>query len=210
MSSQRVASWGYAEEFVPEPDVIERARLRGEQLGCTPVGAGTGPALRLMTAATRAKSVVEVGTGAGSSGLWLLAGMPPDGVLTTIDIKAEHQSAARQAYAAAGIPPARTRIITGDARQVMQRLADGGYDVVFIDAHKPDYPAYVERAGRLLRKGGLLLIDNMLWHDKVADPAVRDDTTVLLRNLGKQLRDDPDWTTTMLPVGDGLFAAVKH
>lgn len=210
MSSQRAASWGYAEGFVPEPEVVERARVRGEQLGCTPIGPGTGPALRLLTAATRAKSVVEVGTGAGSSGLWLLAGMPSDGVLTTIDIKAEHQSAARQAYADAGIPPARTRIITGNALQVMGRLADNGYDVVFVDAHKPDYPAYVEAAARLLRPGGLLVIDNMLWHDRVADPAVRDETTVLLRDLGKQLRDDPAWTTAMLPVGDGLFTAVKR
>ena len=209
MSSQRAASWAYAEEFVPEPEVVERARVRGEQLGCTPIGPGTGPALRLLTAASRARSVVEVGTGAGSSGLWLLAGMPPDGVLTSIDIKAEHQSAARQAYAAAGIPAARTRLITGDALQVMGRLADGSYDVVFVDAHKPDYPAYIRAAGRLLRSGGLLLIDNMLWHDTVADPAVRDETTVLLRDLGKQLRDDPGWTTTLLPVGDGLLAAVK-
>lgn len=210
MSSQRVASWGYAEEFVPEPEVIERARVRGEQLGCTPVGTGTGPALRLLTAASRAKAVVEVGTGAGSSGLWLLAGMPADGVLTTIDIKAEHQSAARRAFADAGIASARTRLITGNALQVLGRLADRSYDLVFVDAHKPDYPAYVEAATRLLRAGGLLLIDNMLWHDRVADPAVRDETTVLLRNLGKQLRDDPAWTTTMLPVGDGLFSAVKH
>ncbi len=194
---------------MPEPEIIERARVRGEQLGCTPVGSGTGPALRLLTAATRARAVVEIGTGAGSSGLWLLAGMPADGVLTTIDIKAEHQSAARKAYAEAGIAPARTRIITGNALQVMGRLADGGYDVVFVDGHKPDYPAYVDAASRLLRPGGLLLIDNMLWHDRVADPAVRDDTTVVLRNLGKQLRDDTEWTTSMLPVGDGLFAAVK-
>lgn len=209
MSSQRAASWGYAEEFVSEPEVVERARVRGEQLGCTPVGPGTGPALQLLTAATRARAVVEIGTGAGSSGLWMLAGMPSDGVLTTIDIKAEHQSAARRAYADAGIPPARTRIITGNALQVMGRLADGSYDIVFVDGHKSDYPAYVEAATRLLRPGGLLLIDNMLWHDRVADPAVRDETTVVLRNLGKQLRDDPDWTTSMLPVGDGLFAAVK-
>ncbi|RNI19463.1 O-methyltransferase [Flexivirga caeni] len=209
MSTQRAASWGYAEEFVPEPEAVERARTRGEQLGCTPVGPGTGPALRLLTAATRARSVVEVGTGAGSSGLWLLAGMPADGVLTTIDIKPEHQSAARQAYAAAGIPAARTRLIAGDALQVMGRLADGSYDLVFVDGHKPDYPAYIDAAARLLRTGGLLLIDNMLWHDRVADPAVRDETTVLLRDLGKQLRDDPEWTAAMLPVGDGLLAAVK-
>ncbi|NNG39164.1 O-methyltransferase [Flexivirga sp. ID2601S] len=210
MSSMRPATWGYAEEFVPEPEIVEQARRRGEELGATPIGAGTGPALRMLAAAVGARAVVEVGTGAGVSGLWLLDGMPADGVLTTIDVKTEHQRAARQAYAEAGVAPGRTRIITGDALKVMSRLADGGYDLVLVDAHKPDYPAYVEAAQKLLRPGGLLVIDNMLWHDKVADPAVRDETTVLLRDLGKQLRDDPAWVTSLLPVGDGLLAAVRR
>src|ERR671911_160212 len=116
MSALKPASWSYAEEFVPEPEVVEAARRRGIELGeATPVGTGAGAALRFVAAAVQARHVLEVGTGAGTSGLWLLAGMPEDGVLTTIDSSAEHQRAAREAYAAAGYAHQRTRVITGAA-----------------------------------------------------------------------------------------------
>ena len=132
---------------------------------------------------------MEIGTGAGVSGLWLLGGMPPDGILTTIDVEAEHQRAAREAYAAAGIAHQRTRVIAGRALDVLPRMTDGAYDLVFVDADKEEYPAYLEQAPRLLRPGGMLALDNTLWHDKVADPAARDETTTALRELGKLLRD---------------------
>ena len=74
-------------------------------------------------------------------------------------------------------PPQRTRVITGRALDVMPRLTDGAYDMVVIDGDKGEYAAYVEQALRLLRPGGVLALDNMLWHDKVADPAARDETT---------------------------------
>ena len=210
MSAQKAASWGYAEDFVAEDEVIETARRRGEELGCTPIGPGGGAALRVIAAAVGAKAVVEIGTGAGVSGLWLLAGMPADGILTTIDIEAENQSAAREAYASAGIAHQRTRVITGRALDVLGRMTDGAYDIVLIDADKPEYPAYVEEAARLLRTGGVMILDNMLWHDKVADPAVRDDTTRILRDLGKTIRDDERFFTSLLPAGDGLLVAVKR
>ena len=210
MSAQKPASWAYSEEFVPETEVIEAARLRGEELGCPPVMPGAGAALRLLAAAANAKAVVEVGTGAGVSGLWLLSGMPPDGILTTIDVEAEHQRAARQAYAAAGVPPQRTRVITGRALDVLPRLTDAAYDMVVIDGDKAEYPQYVEQALRLLRPGGVLALDNMLWHDTVADPATRDETTTILRDLGKALRDNESLFSALLPVGDGLLAVVKR
>lgn len=206
----RPGTWTYAEEFIPEPELIERARVRGDELGAVPVGTGTGAALRMLAAANHARSVVEIGTGAGVSGLWLLSGMPADGILTTIDISSEHQHAAKQAFAEAGYPPQRTRAIVGSALSVLPRLTDGGYDLVLVDGEKTEYPAYVEQALRLLRPGGVLAIDNMLWHDQVADPAARDDVTRILRDLGKQLRDDDSLDTTLLPVGDGLLVAVKH
>jgi len=210
MSAQKPASWAYSEEFVAETEVIEKARVRSEELGCVAVMPGVGAVLRLLAAAASAKSVVEVGTGAGVSGLWLLSGMPPDGILTTIDIQADHQRAAKQAFAAAGIAPQRSRVITGRALDVLPRLTDGAYDMVVIDADKAEYPQYVEQALRLLRSGGVLAVDNMLWHDKVADPATRDETTATLRDLGKALRDDESLLPALLPVGDGVLAAVKR
>jgi predicted O-methyltransferase YrrM len=210
MSAQKPASWAYAEEFVTENEVIEQARRRGEELGAVPVGNGAGVLLRLLAAAVKAKSVVEIGTGAGTSGLWLLQGMPEDGILTTIDVEPEHQRSARQAYAEAGIAHQRTRVISGRALEVLPRMTDGAYDLVVIDADKSDYPSYVDHAIRLLRSGGVLVLDNMLWHDKVADPAARDAETVVLRDLGKRLRDDERLIPALLPVGDGVFAAVKR
>lgn len=210
MSAQKPASWAYAEEFVTENEVIEQARRRGEELGAVPVGNGAGVLLRLLAAAVKAKSVVEIGTGAGTSGLWLLQGMPEDGILTTIDVEPEHQRSARQAYADAGIAHQRTRVISGRALEVLPRMTDGAYDLVVIDADKSDYPSYVDHAIRLLRSGGVLVLDNMLWHDKVADPAARDAETVVLRDLGKRLRDDERLIPALLPVGDGVFAAVKR
>lgn len=136
--------------------------------------------------------------------------MHPDGVLTTIDVEPEHQRAARAAMQQAGIPHQRIRLINGDASDVLPRLSDGGYDLVLVDADKASYPEYAEHAIRLLRPGGILALDNMLWHDRVADPAVRDLETVTLRDLGKRLREDARLVPALLPVGDGLFVAVRR
>ena len=209
MSAQKAASWAYTEDYASETEVIEAARRRGDELGCVPVGNGVGAALRLLAATSAARAVMEIGTGAGVSGLWLLSGMPSDGVLTTIDIEPEHQRAAKEAYASAGVAHQRTRVIAGRALDVLGRMTDGAYDLVHIDAEKTEYPQYVEQAARLLRVGGVMALDNMLWHDKVADPAARDETTRVLRDLGKAIRDDERFAATLLPVGDGLLVAVK-
>ncbi len=210
MTTQRLATWAYAESFIPPSDLMERATAEGQALGAVPVHPGVGSALRLLAASLGARTVVEIGTGAGTSGLWLLQGMAPDGVLTSIDVEPEHQRLAKKAYAEAGVAPQRTRVISGDATQVLPRLNDATYDMVLIDADKPNYPLYAEHGIRVLRSGGILALDNMLWHDKVADPAVRDETTTVLRDLGKTLREDDRLVPALLPVGDGLFVAVKR
>lgn len=210
MTSFKPASWAYAEHFAVEPAHIEAARANGENFGATPVSPAVGAALRMLAASTGARTVVEVGTGAGTSGLWLLEGMPSDGVLTTIDINGEHQRAARAAFTRAGYPSQRTRIISGSALAVLPRLADNAYDLVLVDGDKDEYPRYVEQAVRLVRRGGVVVLDNMLWHDRVADPAVRDETTMTLRTLAKELREDDALMTTLLPVGDGLLVCVKR
>ncbi|MGN6332139.1 MAG: O-methyltransferase [Motilibacteraceae bacterium] len=200
----------YAESFLTEDVVLVEARHRAEELGCTAVGAGAGAGLRLLAAALGARAVVEVGTGAGVSGVWLLRGMAAGGVLTTIDVEPEHQRAAREAFVAAGVPANRTRIISGRALDVLPRLTDGGYDLVHLDADPTELPAYLEEALRLLRTGGVLAVSGALWRDKVPDPAQRDPQTVAAREFGKAVREDERLVPCLLPVAGGLLAAVKR
>jgi predicted O-methyltransferase YrrM len=204
------ASLAYAESFAVEDDIAARARERAAELGCVPIGPAGGAALRVLAAAGGARSVVEVGTGAGVSGLYLLGGMADDGVLTTIDVEGEHQRAAREAFSEADIPSTRYRLINGSAAEVLPRLRDAAYDLVFVDADKSAYAVYYEQALRLLRPGGIVAFDNALWHDRVADSSQRDADTVVLRDLGKSVRDDNRLLSAMLPVGDGLLVAAKR
>lgn len=210
LSPPSANSWNYAESWLAEDEVVTGARARAEELGCTPVAQGAGAMLSVVAALVGAKSVVEVGTGTGVSALYLLRGMRPDGVLTSVDVESENHRAARLAFSAAGIAPARTRLITGRPLEVLPRLTDRGYDVVFLDGDKTEYLAYFEQAVRLLRPGGALVIDNALWHDKVADPAQRDPLTVALRELVNNVRTDERLQPALLPVSDGLLVAVRH
>ncbi|WP_309117115.1 O-methyltransferase [Saccharothrix sp.] len=199
----------YVERYLPEDAVTTAARARGEQLGCVPIGAGGGAALRFLATALRAKAVVEVGTGAGVGALYLLSGMPAAGVLTSIDIEPEHQRAARKAFTEAGVGASRTRLIMGQALDVLPRLTDGAYDLVFVDAAKTEYPKYLEEGVRLLRPGGVIAFDNILWHGRVADPSNRDPDTVALREVARAVREDDRLVPVILPLGDGLLVAAK-
>src|SRR6478752_2427646 len=151
-------SRSYAEFFVPEGEVVLAARARAADLGCVPIGSGGAAALTFLAATIGARSVVEIGTGAGVSGLHLLAGMAPDGVLTSIDIEAEHQRAAKDVFGSVGVAPGRARLINGRGLEVMPRLTDGAYDLVLVDADRTSYPQYVEQSVRLLRIGGVLVL----------------------------------------------------
>ncbi|WP_407345694.1 O-methyltransferase [Pengzhenrongella phosphoraccumulans] len=195
---------------MPEDDVFLRARERANQLGCVPVQPGSGAVLSVLAASAQARAVVEIGTGAGIGSLYLLGGMPLDGVLTTIDVEVEHQRAAKEAFAEAGIRPTRTRAISGRAFDVLPRLTDGAYDLVFIDADPEGCAGYVEQALRLLRPGGVVALDNALWHDRVADPARRDEITTVIREVGRALRADERVVSAMLPTGDGLLLGVRR
>ena len=206
----KAASWSYAEDFVAEDEILTAARARAEEVGVVPVGNGVGAALRFLASVLEARAVVEIGTGTGVSGLWLLRGMRPDGVLTTVDIETEHQRLAKQTFTDAGIPAQRARTISGAALEVLPRLTDGHYDLVFCDGDKREYAAYLREALRLLRPGGIVAFDNALWHDRVADPAQRDEETVEIRALGREIAESDGLVPVLLPVGDGLLVAKKE
>jgi predicted O-methyltransferase YrrM len=194
---------------VAEDLVLQTARSLAREFGLTPVTPGAGAVLRLLAAAGPAKSVVEIGTGTGVSGVWLLRGMRPDGVLTTIDLDGEHQRIARRIFAEAGFASSRTRVITGQALDVLPRLADGVYDLIFVDADVTEYGGCVQAALRLLRPGGLLVLDGALAGGRVGDPAARDPETVAVREVVKEVREAPEWVPALLAAGEGLLCAVK-
>jgi predicted O-methyltransferase YrrM len=200
----------FAEAYTGEDIVLQTARSLAQELGITPVTAGAGSVLRLLAAAGSAKSVVEIGTGTGVSGVWLLRGMRPDGVLTTIDVESEHQRIARRIFIEAGYAPSRTRIIAGRALDVLPRLADGVYDLVFVDADATESGACADAALRLLRPGGALIVNGALAGGRISDPAARDAGTVTIRETLKNIRESEDWIPALIPSGAGLLAAVKR
>lgn len=205
------ANLAYVEDYLVEDEpLLEARRAAAEVGGATPIGPAGGAALRFIAAAINARSVVEIGTGCGTSGIWLLRGMRPDAVLTSVDAEPEHQRLARRAFTAAGFPANRYRLISGKALDVLPRLADGSYDLVFCDADKQEYPDYLAAALRLLRPGGVVAFDNALAQGRVADPSRSDPGTLAIREVGEQVRQDERLVPVLLPVGDGLLAAVKR
>ncbi|MFT4298559.1 MAG: O-methyltransferase [Aeromicrobium sp.] len=198
------ASLAYAEGYAAEDALAAEARQRAEVVGVAPVGPACASVLGFLTAAIGARAVVEIGTGTGVSGLCLLRASK-EVVLTSVDREAEHQRHAREVFTVAGIAPQRFRLIAGSALDVMSRLADGGYDLVFLDGDKVEYGEYLDEALRLVRPGGLICFDNALWHDRVADPDQNDPETAAIRDLLQRVQGDETLHAIVLPVGDGLL-----
>jgi predicted O-methyltransferase YrrM len=210
MAADKHSSWSYTEGLPDEDDILLRARDRSHELGVAPVTPAVGAALTVLAAASKASTAVEVGAGAGVSGVCLLRGLGRNAVLTTIDSDVDHLRAAREAYSEAGIPSNRTRTISGRAADVLPRLTDAAYDLVFIDADKPGLPVYVEQATRLLKDGGIMIINDALDQDRVAEPAVREQSTNTLRQVGKMVRENEALVSALVPTGTGLLLAVKQ
>ena len=209
MSAEAITA--YVEEYLPEDEPLFAARRNAAQVGgASPVSPAVGAALRFMAAALDARAVVEIGTGCGTSGIWLLRGMRRDGVLTSVDVEPEHQRLARRSFTDAGFASNRFRLILGKASDVLPRLTDGGYDLVFCDADKQEYPSYLTAAMRLLRPGGVVAFDNALWGGRVTDPGRTDPETVAIREVTDLVRQDERLVPVLLPAGDGLLAAVKR
>lgn len=195
--------------YLAEDDVLLAARQRAARLGTSPIRAAGGATLCFLAATIGARAVVEIGTGTGVSGLWLLRGMAADGVLTSIDVDPENQRAARSAFLAAGYGPSRLRLINGMGLEVLPRLTDAAYDLVFVDAQPVEYPRHVDEAVRLLRPGGLVVLDDVLRGGRMGHAEATDPATVAVREAARQVRDDERLVPVLLPVGDGLLCALR-
>ena len=203
-------SWGFAEDFVPLDDAISRSRQNAVGMGLDAPSGGTVSVLRLVARMVQARAVVEIGTGAGATGLALFEGMDPAGVLTSIDSEPDRQGAARQAFAAAGLKPQRFRLIAGSPLDVLPKLRDGAYDLVLINGDKLEYVEYLAQSLRLLRHGGVVVMNDALWHNLVADEGNEDDETLIIREALQSVQATEEFTSALLPVGNGLMIAVKQ
>ena len=199
----------HAEQSISEDDIVAAARERAVDIGAGAVTPAVGALLCVLAKLTGAKAVVEVGTGAGVSGLWLLSGMREDGVLTTIDVEPEHQRIAKQAFTEAGVGQSRTRLISGRAQEVLTRLADESYDLVFIDADPIDQPQFVVEGVRLLRSGGAIVVHRAALGGRAGDANANDAEVSAVREAARLIAEDERLTPVLVPLGDGLLAAAR-
>ncbi|MHC1559842.1 O-methyltransferase [Actinomycetospora sp. C-140] len=196
-----------ADAFLAEDELLTRLRTRSTEQGVVAVSPATAAALTFLAASTRARAVVEIGTGLGLSTVALLRGMPADGLLTSIDPDGSRQAQARAACVEAGFGPGRVRMITGSSRQVLPKLSDAGYDLVLVDGVTTDFPRDLEAAMRLLRPGGVVVLDDVLWQGRIADPVRREALAGALRETVRTVREDERLVPLMLPVAEGLLCA---
>ena len=197
---------------VREPDVLRRLR---EETAALPnanmqIAPEEGAVLAMLVRLLDARKVLEVGTFTGYSSTAMAMALPADGRMVCCDVSEEWTDIARRAWTVAGVVD-QVELRLGPAIDTLDDLlaADeaGTFDLAFIDADKENYAAYYARALRLVRRGGLIAIDNVLWDGRVADASVNDDSTVAIRELNAQIADDERVDVVMLPVADGLTLA---
>ena len=202
--AEQDANYRFANEATIEPEHIARARAHALELGAAPISAAVGAQCAVIAAASGALNIVEIGTGAGVSGLWLLHGAPR-ATLTTIDTEPEHLAVARQLFADARIPAARARFITGRASEVLPRMNEASYDIVLVDADPEGVIDYVEHGLRLIRPGGTVLVPRVMGGGAVADPVRRDAVTVAYRTLIQETQASSAVIGALSIVGEGLL-----
>lgn len=186
---------------------MRTARAKAIDLGSDAISPATAALLSVLAASVNAAAVVEIGASTGVSGAALLSGMTEEGVLTSIDVEAENQRVARDTFTALGYDHVRTRLITGRALEVLPRLQDSAYDIVFVNGDRTEYPAIVAQARRLLRSGGLIVLNSALGTGGLADAVQREAGPAALREAANTLRDEDHWLPALLTVGSGLLIA---
>ena len=198
-----------------EPDVLRRLRAESERQPHADWASPPEQAqlLALLAQATGAKRIVEVGTFTGYTTLALALAVPADGQIVTLDLEPEFAEIGKPFWQEAGVAE-RIELHIGDATGSLDALlatpGPGSFDMAYIDCNKKAYDAYYERCLALVRTGGLIGFDNMLWGGAVTDPHNREKSTVALHALNEKLHADPRVTISLLPIGDGLTLAWKR
>jgi caffeoyl-CoA O-methyltransferase len=190
------------------------AKLRAETASHPKVNMQIAPEqgqfMQMLVRLTGARRAIEVGVFTGYSSLAVMLAMPPDGRLLALDVSEEYTAIASRHWQAAGVAD-RVELVIGPAQDTLDariRAGEAGqYDFAFIDADKTGYLAYYERLLKLLRPGGLIVVDNTLWSGEVANPGNREADTMALRKFNDALHKDPRVDLALLPVGDGLTLA---
>lgn len=202
--------------FAVEDDALLRIRrvMEEEGLPAIQLPAVTARTIQLLLRAVGARRVLEVGTLAGYSALWIVRALSDEedaeGSLLTIEIDPDRATLARRMLEEAGVAE-RVEVRVGSALEVLSTLQpDGGFDAILLDADKEGLPAYLSEARRLLRVGGLLLVDNALWKGKVLDAAAQDEATEAIRTTHHLIAEDPSFDATLLTIGDGLLVALRR
>lgn len=195
----------YARETETQGWIREELEARGlPRIQVSPL---EGRLLAVLARSVGARRLLEVGTLGGTSALWLLSLLPEGARLVTLERNPEHARLAREAFRRAG-EDGRTELREGDARDALAALREGPpFDLVFVDADKEGYPAYLEAATELLAPGGILLADNTFWEGRVTEEEGGDAATRALRAFNRTLADDPRFEAVIVPVRDGLTVA---
>lgn len=192
--------WNYSQSFITEDSSLIKARDKSKELGLSAIGQGVGSLLKFLASTIDASNVVEIGTGTGVSGLWLFRGMNSAGVLTSIDSDQERQRAAKEIFSEAGIASTKIRLIAGRAIEVVAKLTDNAYDLMFISGDKLEYETLLDQSLRLLRPGGILVFNNILDDSNSADNEA-------VKAVSEKIKDDSRLVSVMLPSGSGIIAS---
>lgn len=198
-----------------EPPLL--AELRAETtklpLGIMQIAPEQGQFMAMLAELIGARRAIEIGTFTGYSALCVAQAMPADGRLIACDISEEFTAIARRYWAKAGVS-GKIDLRLAPALETLRGLLAAGeagrFDFAFIDADKKEYEEYYEAVLKLLRPGGLVTIDNVLWDGAVADPAKDDEDTVAIRKLNEKLKSDSRISLSLVPIGDGLTLARKR
>lgn len=197
--------------FAAEDEVLARVRRQIAERGLPQImlRPEEGAFLRFLVAAVGARRVVEIGTLGGYSAIWMARGLPPEGRIFTVEKEPRHAAVAREHFRLAGVED-RVEVREGDARQVLPTLApEGPFDLVFIDADKEGYLAYLDWALENLRPGGVVAAHNAFgFGGKIADPNNREPDVERIRAFNRRLAEDPRLIATIFPAGDGTAVAV--